>query len=173
MPRLGTKQICYCGVIKKLLQAEAMKLAHNLMLVWGLTDYRFKLNRRRRSLGMCFIESKRIELSTIYIQHNSADHVCQTLLHEIAHALTPHHAHDKVWLDAVKKIGGRAKIKCADANMPAGLWRASCPSCAKVFSRHRKPRTLDVFHCTICGEEKGSLKFERHPSAKTAANDCH
>lgn len=144
-----------------MLEAEAVQLAHNLMTEWGLDDWCFKINRRRRSLGMCYFESKRIELSAIYLQNNSAEHVEGTLLHEIAHALTPNHGHDKIWLEEVIRIGGRAKIKCSDAKMPLGIWRAHCPNCAKTFSRHRKPRPVDVFHCTVCGEERGILEFNR------------
>ena len=149
-----------------MLEAEAVQLAQDLMNQWGLDDWRFKINRRRRSLGMCFFESKRIELSAIYLQNNTTEHVVETLLHEIAHALTPNHGHDKVWFDEVVRIGGRAKIKCSDAKMPLGNWRAQCPSCDKTFSRHRRPRVIDVFHCTICGEERGTLEFQLAVDAK-------
>ena len=148
-----------------MLEADAVQLARQLMRRWGLDDWCFKINRRRRSLGMCFFESRRIELSAIYIRNNSCEHVCETLLHEIAHALTPNHGHDKIWLQEVVRIGGRAKIKCTDATMPLGHWRAQCPSCDKTFSRHRKPRMIDVFHCTSCGEEKGTLEFQRLANA--------
>jgi predicted SprT family Zn-dependent metalloprotease len=149
-----------------LLESDAVQLAHDLMQEWGLEDWCFKINRRRRSLGMCFFESRRIELSAIYLQNNSAEHVIGTLLHEIAHALTPNHGHDKFWLEAVVRIGGRAKIKCSDAKMPLGNWRAQCPSCDKTFSRHRKPRVIDIFHCTVCGEERGTLEFQRTAELK-------
>lgn len=144
-----------------MLEAEAVQLALQLMHRWGLHDWSFKINRRRRSLGMCYVGSRRIELSVIYIRNNSAEHIKETLLHEIAHALTPNHGHDKIWLDVVEQIGGRAKVKCSDAQMPLGHWRAKCPTCCKTFSRHRKPRIDDIFHCTACGEERGLLTFER------------
>jgi predicted SprT family Zn-dependent metalloprotease len=149
-----------------LFEAEAVQLALQLMQRWGLHDWCFKINRRRRSLGMCFFGSRRIELSIIYIRNNSVEHIRQTLLHEIAHALTPNHGHDKVWLEVVEQIGGRAKVKCSDAQMPLGHWRAECPTCCKTFSRHRKPRTDDIFHCTACGEDRGLLTFERMQPAK-------
>jgi predicted SprT family Zn-dependent metalloprotease len=145
----------------QLREAEAVQLARDLMNRWGLHDWEFKVNRRRRALGMCFAESKRLELSSIYIRNNDAEHVQDTILHEIAHALTPDHGHDKVWLAAAMRIGGRAKVKCTDAKMPPGQWQAQCPSCQRRFSRHRKPRLIDEFHCVTCGEERGSLLFAR------------
>ncbi|MFX4721588.1 hypothetical protein ABTB22_19385, partial [Acinetobacter baumannii] len=36
-----------------------------------------------------------------------------------------------------------------------------------MFSRHRRPRVIDVFHCTVCGEERGTLEFVRSPDTKT------
>jgi predicted SprT family Zn-dependent metalloprotease len=128
---------------------------------WGLEDWEFRINRRRRFLGMCFNESRRIELSQTYIRNNDSEHVRYTLLHEIAHALAPNHGHDNVWYDTVMLIGGRAKVKCSDAVMPPGNWQAVCPNCSKNFSKLRKPKWVDAFHCVKCGEERGTLIFER------------
>ncbi len=147
-------------------EAEAVAMARVLMGHWSLDDWEFRINRRRRALGMCFIESKRIELSQVYICNNDREHVRDTILHEIAHALAPGHGHDQVWLDTVMIIGGRAKVKCSDAVMPPGSWQAECPSCQKVFSKLRKPKCLDAFHCIGCGEEKGALLFERVRAAE-------
>src|ERR1700733_2821262 len=144
-----------------LYEAEAVLMARVLMCHWSLDDWEFRINRRRRALGMCFVESKRIELSQVYIRNNDSEHVRDTILHEIAHALAPGHGHDQIWLDTVMIIGGRAKVKCSDAIMPPGSWQAECPNCRKLFSQLRKPKWGDAFHCLGCGEEKGALLFER------------
>jgi predicted SprT family Zn-dependent metalloprotease len=49
---------------------------------------------------------KVVELSTKLVELNDEDRVLQTILHEIAHALTEGHNHDEVWRRKCIEIGG-------------------------------------------------------------------
>src|SRR3979411_379819 len=68
-------------------QAEALAL----MGRWGLSNWQFGFNRRKRAFGLCRfphgVSPGRIELSVYAIECNSEDELRDTILHEIAHAL--------------------------------------------------------------------------------------
>jgi predicted SprT family Zn-dependent metalloprotease len=93
------------------------------------------------------------------MDRNGPAEIVDTLLHEIAHALVgPGHGHDAVWKAKCVEVGARPQ-RCGNADMPPGRWRASCPSCKQVFSRHRRPRRLQGWFCRSCGPERGRLAW--------------
>ncbi len=139
---------------------EATTLARNLLDDYGLPGWAVKLNRNKRQLGVCKEHIKRIELSEHYVTRNSRELIIDTILHEIAHALVGvHHGHDAVWKEMCLKLGCTPKSCDKTVDMPAGDWRADCPSCHKVFTRHRKPKSLRGFYCTKCGPVNGALVY--------------
>ncbi|QXV71818.1 hypothetical protein psageK4_164 [Pseudomonas phage psageK4] len=86
----------------------AEQLAKELMAehMSHLVGWRMVFNARlRRSLGRCHYTKRHIELCPKYVACNAVEQVKDTILHEIAHALTPGHNHDKVWSAMAKKIG--------------------------------------------------------------------
>jgi predicted SprT family Zn-dependent metalloprotease len=140
---------------------EVIQLATDLFAAHGLHDWSFGLNRRKRSLGMCFYGRRVIELSIYLVENNDASEVRDTLLHEIAHALVgPEHAHDAVWQQKCCEIGARPE-RCGQAWMPPGRWQAVCSSCGQRFHRHRRPRRLRGWHCRACGLPAGKLVWRR------------
>ncbi len=124
------------------------ELALGLMRQHGLGSWEFAFDARKRRCGACYhailcpvskriTRKGRITLSLYFVELNPLDVVRKTLLHEIAHALVgPGRGHGATWRAKCVEIGG-APDRCADVNMPAGPWRASCPSCKKEFNRHR------------------------------------
>ncbi len=139
--------------------AEASDLANKLMSEHRLEGWTFKLNNARRQLGVCKEFVKRIELSRQYILRNERAHVLDTILHEIAHALVgTKHGHDAVWKQMCEQLGCAPKA-CDTAVMPEGQWKAQCPSCAKCFSQHRRPKYMRGLFCRNCGPVKGLLQF--------------
>jgi len=146
---------------EKLLWAKtvAVQLMHN----HGLEGWSFSLNKNLRRAGVCFYpftgKPGRIELSVHFIELNDEAEIRDTILHEIAHALTgPDHGHDEVWKAKCIAIGARPE-RCyhGNVNMPLGAWRAECPACNKRFHRHRRPRTLTGWHHSPCGQLNGGL----------------
>jgi predicted SprT family Zn-dependent metalloprotease len=142
--------------------AEAQHIANNLLHQHGLTErgWSFRFNRNKRRLGVCKQDDKRIELSQYYVERNDREHVIDTILHEIAHALVgTQHGHDDVWKSMCIRIGATPSSCSNSAKMPEGYWQARCPGCFTVFNRHRRPRRLRGRYCVACGPEKGQLVF--------------
>jgi predicted SprT family Zn-dependent metalloprotease len=132
-----------------------------LLAGFALTGWSFGFNRRKRSLGVCFYHRRAIELSAYLVERNGPAEVCDTLLHEMAHALVgPDHGHDAVWQRKCVEIGARP-VRCGQANMPEGSWRAQCGGCGAGFHRHRQPKRKKGWFCRRCGPERGNLVWAR------------
>lgn len=55
--------------------------------------------------GSCNLQKRQIELQPNYVEWNSEENIKNTILHEIAHALTPKHNHNKFWRRKAIEIG--------------------------------------------------------------------
>ncbi len=120
----------------------------------------FGFNNRKRCLGLCRFDAKRIELSAAFVQRNDEPAVRDTVLHEIAHALAgPKAGHGQAWKDACVRIGAKPERLDREADMPAGRWRAACPGCGHEHTRHRRPARGARYHCRACGPGRGPLVF--------------
>lgn len=148
--------------------ARVREMLGQLMVQHGLLDWQFAFNNNVRRAGVCFYPTRsrpgRIELSIHFVELNDETEVRDTALHEIAHALVGRgHGHDAVWKAKCIEIGAKP-VRCYDSSavvMPSGQWRASCPSCAKGFSRHRKPQRMTGWHCRPCGPTKGMFVWAK------------
>lgn len=139
----------------------ATQLAESLMREHQLSDWRFRFNRRKRAMGLCRYEMKTIELSIHFVLRNDQAQVVDTILHEIAHALAGYAAgHGAKWRRICRQIGASPQ-RCGEPVMPAGKWRAICPSCGFEYSRYRRPPRGASYACSDCGFERGKLVF--HP----------
>jgi hypothetical protein len=86
------------------------KLANQLLKKYKLDKqgWTFKWDYARTRFGLCDYGKKTIQLSTYLTQAIPMSEVKDTLLHEIAHALTPNDGgHGKQWMDMCVKIGAR------------------------------------------------------------------
>ena len=139
---------------------KAKILARDLMNLYGLEEWSFKLNGSKRQLGVCKGSIKQIELSSHYVHQNAEAHVKDTILHEIAHALVGvEHGHSEVWKKMCLRVGCLPKACDETAILPKGAWQARCPGCMTHFNRHRKPQRLTGLYCKRCGPIKGRLLF--------------
>lgn len=100
----------------------AQTLALELMQLHGVTEmgYTFAFNNARRAAGKCKYFSKRIELSKHLTALADDVDVKDTILHEIAHALTKGHGHDYVWQRKAKEIGCNGQ-RCYNINNKESL----------------------------------------------------
>jgi predicted SprT family Zn-dependent metalloprotease len=138
-----------------------LKQARDLLDRHGLGDWVVAFNRRRRSLGYCWYDMRRIELSIYLVERNGEAEILDTLLHEIAHALLgPGHGHGPAWKRKCLEIGARP-FRCGQVNMPAGRWQALCGGCGKGFHRYRKPKRMQGWFCGGCGPQRGQLAWKR------------
>jgi len=155
------RDVCSQAVSKVSMDVHATrKLALQLMRAHGLDDWTFGFNRRKRSLGLCYYQRKRIELSVHFVVANDAAEVRDTLLHEIAHAMAGQAAgHGPRWKAICEKIGARPQRLDVHAVMPRGKWHATCPGCGKRFTRHRRPQRDRDYACVQCGPQLGAVRF--------------
>lgn len=139
---------------------DADQLARQLLQEHALHDWGFFWNRRKRALGLCRYERKRIELSLPFVLHNDEAAVRDTILHEIAHALAgPRAGHGSKWRKICVNIGAKPERCDHVAIMPRGRWIGTCPSCGKEYSRHRRPLKNRLYCCRHCGRERGRIQF--------------
>lgn len=89
-------------------------LARSLMAEHGIGDtWTFVFDNATRRMGQCRYAQRTISVSRHYAQHADEAHVRDTLLHEIAHALTPGARHGLRWKAMAQKLGATPKA-CAD-----------------------------------------------------------
>jgi predicted SprT family Zn-dependent metalloprotease len=124
------------------------ELAESLMKLHGLRNWRFEFDSAKRRFGCCSYGDKTISLSRHLVLINSYESVKDTILHEIAHALTPGHHHDNVWKRKAIEIGcnGERCYSSEDTNTIEGKYIAVCPGCNQTHRRFRVSR-----YNTSCG----------------------
>lgn len=113
----------------------AQILAVNMMHEHGLRGWKFDWMSKKRTIGECFCGGRMIFLSTAFVPTMSEDDVRQVMLHEIAHALTPGHGHDKVWKAKARSLGYRG-----DTTAPHIKSAVQAPYVADCGHGHRHER---------------------------------
>jgi hypothetical protein len=100
----------------------AKQLALDLMGQHGLITHGWNFvwfENDAKTLGVCSWDrtDRQIRLNLDYVDGNSDEHVKDTILHEIAHALTPEELshHGPVWRKKCKEIGAIPRAFCYDS----------------------------------------------------------
>lgn len=122
----------------------AEQLVISLMREHGLGNlgWKFKFDNAYSRLGICRYSRRVIGLSRPFILANEESEVRDTILHEIAHALTPGADHGLAWRLKAQEIGARPE-RCASADVkqvPAD-WQGECQDCHIKINRQRRPST--------------------------------
>jgi predicted SprT family Zn-dependent metalloprotease len=131
---------------------EIEKHAKALMTAHGVGALPFEFDNAKRRLGATHLMrignttlAKKITLSRHYAAILPPDEIRNTILHEIAHALTPGHGHDAVWRAACRKVGAKPERCAAPSAKPDAPIEGRCPTCeVKVSEHHRMPRSVYV-----------------------------
>lgn len=130
--------------------SKAEEFAKQELRKWGLFEWRFKWIKSKRIFGSCSHTFKTIELSTHLTSLNKEKEVKDTILHEIAHALSPYNAgHNYIWKQNCIKVGVKAE-RCYDTNKivtPEPNYNGLC-RCNLKHRRYRRPRVN--FICANC-----------------------
>lgn len=100
---------------------------HNLIQ----TGWHFEWNKRKRAAGLCSYGRRTIYLSSVLTAWASKEEVTDTILHEIAHALTPGHKHDWVWKMKAKEIGADGNRCFSEETKP------NLAAAAKMVSKYK------------------------------------
>lgn len=122
--------------------------------------YRFGWMRAKQTNGRCNYRERTIYLSQPLTQLRTEDAVRTTIMHEIAHALSPVRGHGPVWQAQMRKFGlptDRCSKDTVDTTSLAN-WRAVCKGCGKVTHMMRKPRNRKA--CGPCGNGRFTETYE-------------
>lgn len=125
-------------------------LAHDLMESHDLLskDWKFSFDNGRRRLGFCNHTKKTISLSKNYIPLLDDEEIIDTLLHEIAHALTGKvHGHDKVWKQKAIEIGCNGERLYHGTAHVKAKYKGMCPKCGRVIYRYMR-RKISCSKCS-------------------------
>jgi predicted SprT family Zn-dependent metalloprotease len=130
----------------RLLQAE--KLVIELMNQHGLIKKGWKFNWLKHSsiAGVCNYTQKEINLSLELTMLNTESEVKDTIVHEIAHALTPGDNHGKKWKAKCVEIGCRPEqFYTNDQKVTTNSrYIATCEACG---IEHKKEEITLACHC--------------------------
>lgn len=122
-------------------KSEAKALALELMKKHGLLpEWEFAFSYAKRRFGSCSYRTKTIHLSLELTELNDIEPVRNTILHEIAHALTPKNRHGIMWKKKALEIGCDGK-RCYDHHevaTPPPQYKAVCSTCGHAYERHTK-----------------------------------
>lgn len=128
-----------------------------------IPGWRFAWSKKKTVFGCCRYGPKIIELSSHMTPHCSDEEVLDTILHEIAHALTPGAGHSVRWRLCFKALGGSGD-RCGERLKDLRAYRYHIMYKNKVLSSfHRlSPRREWQLHFgSVRGrpETKGKLEL--------------
>jgi predicted SprT family Zn-dependent metalloprotease len=134
---------------------DARALAESLLARHGLHGWSFAFDRARRRLGSCQPSARRITLSAPLTVLNDEAVIRDTLLHEIAHAMTPGDGHGRAWREACRRLGARPERCAADGEvaLPPAPYALVCDRCGTRYARFR--RTRGRYACGRCRATAG------------------
>ena len=136
---------------------KAQALTHILMHKHGLLgNWKFRWQNKKVSLGTCSYRKKEIRLSKWYVELNDEAEVRDTILHEIAHALSYERhgskgiGHGRLWKSICREIGAipRACSK-GKLNKPQNHYKYVDTCCGVTYKMHRLRRNAR-YSCPKC-----------------------
>lgn len=137
---------------------EVERYAREMLLRWNLHDWRFEWDNAKTRIGQCKSRRKVISLSRPFFERGLSDvEIKDTVLHEIAHALTPGAGHGPKWRLMCLQVGARPE-RCADVPRIQGNWVATCWQCLRRVTYHRRPKVRRS--CKKCSGGRFNDRFE-------------
>lgn len=139
-------------------QHKAFELAIQLMAEHNLTQqgWRFEFDRSKLRFGHCLRKAKMISLSKPLTELNNEAQVKDTILHEIAHALTIG-GHKRDWKLKAISIGcnGNRCYNNRETITPTKSYIGNCPGCGRQIKRFNRRRIA----CASCGKGQFNLNY--------------
>lgn len=161
----------------------AYKLLRKTMNSHGLTAWTAVINPRpMRRLGCCRYRKLTIELSQLFVRTHDEEHVMNTILHEIAHALAGARAgHGERWKRTARSIGlknpQRLKHDTSDE------YKAACDAKYEERAKRRASQLVkttdeNIAALNACIDEVsnvsgGEYEIWLKPGFIFEANGCH
>lgn len=121
----------------------------------------FRWNKRKKAFGICCYSKKTIELSAYMVEcGESVDSMKRTVIHEIAHALTPGDHHGPRWRAKMRELGqDPSRTRAAVGATFEYKWHLKCGSCEFKAGFHRKPTMKARRSCPKCSPGRFSEQF--------------
>ena len=96
-------------------RTDATKLLRQVLDANGLSAWHLRLTTdlTKPFLGMCMPKDKCIILNAHHIDTHPDAEIENTILHEVAHALTVGHGHDDVWATKARELGCSNTLPCS------------------------------------------------------------
>ncbi len=135
------------------------KLFQHYTNLHKLNDWCLKLDNACERCGLTNYSNKTIQLSKQYINNKTTTkkQVINTILHEIAHALTPGQSHNQVWKKKALEIGCDGKV-CNDISpFSKAKWILTCNNRCFESNRHRRSNVQNKC-CKQCKKEVFFIK---------------
>lgn len=127
------------------------QVARQIMNEYGLQIWTIQIDSAKRRNGQCNYAKRQLSFSKFFIAGNPESMILNTLLHEIAHALTPGERHSAKWAAKCAKIGYPNPTRCTASDMPKGKYQATCGKCGPIDAfRHRLTEHSQFQRHTAC-----------------------
>lgn len=99
---------------------SASQLCRKELDKYGLSDWHVRLTSdpNQPFLGLCVYADKCIIINAHHVDIHPTAEVINTILHEVAHALTPGEHHNDVWEAKAIEIGCDNTLPCSHLNIP-------------------------------------------------------
>jgi len=124
----------------------------------NVLGWHFHLSHGKTRLGYCHYQLRRISISKYLIELGKDEEVIDTILHEIAHALTPGCKHNWTWQQVARQLGAKPRAQTHMLSYDIQhKYEVRCGKCNEVMQkRHRKMgtkrlRKLQTTYHTACG----------------------
>ena len=136
---------------------EIENKANELLKKHNLSSWEFAFDLAENRSGCCYYARKLICMSVTYCMKATKAEILNTLLHEIAHALTgPGFGHSRAWRMVAQNIGCTAE-RCHSVKHTLPKYVGTC-LCPKMrWERHRLTQKARTGHCPRCLE---NVKWE-------------
>ena len=116
---------------------------------YRLKGWVLKLSHGRSYIGLCDHNYKTIYLSSYFMRGSSCNYakVKKSLMHEIAHVLTPGQSHNNIWKNKCKRLGGDIR-KAGTMDLAGMNWVIYCSFCKWRQETFNKPKKGMI--CSKC-----------------------
>lgn len=162
----------------KISLTEVRRLFADLKNQWiqkypELRGWTFAYDNARGRFGYCDYSKREIGLSRRLTPYRTMAEITNTILHEMAHAITPGDGHGRKWRALFISMGGDGQ-RCGKINatpeqaVQIFKYIAQCPGCDRVVyaNRTKKARTS----CGICSPRfNPEFEFKYVPAAQFKA----
>jgi predicted SprT family Zn-dependent metalloprotease len=143
---------------------EAYMFGNKLLAEHGLLQqgWRFDLSNRKKHVGHCNYNRKTVYYSVHYLGE-SLEEIADTILHEIAHALTPDDkGHGYEWRAKCVEIGAKPERLAHEIETKiTPNYEIKCPECGWSVTRLRMRQRNFGSTCPQCGTEVVIYRIRR------------